>query len=267
MTLDQARRRLTHPVPAEEADAEAPPLPRETALLVDGEVPLDQAASGRTPQPGPPRPDGSFDPHRGRGLWGNEHGPVTPTPADEAFDTETSESASSSGDTRIDSLRGSSPFGDAMPDARYTSLGFTIGMFGIFWTGSIDLVIVPGKEIGIFYSPRDVNSPAELKARYLTDDAYGVTPQMGFSVVKGLLWGDIFQQEGVSAYEGPFMYTGGGGAMLTGEAFTSADEATGNITNEIIGAGTGISVSVPSVEAHDYVTKSKLLFKFSFPWK
>ena len=63
MTLDQARRRLTHPVPAEEADAEAPPLLRETGLLVDGEVPLDQAASGRTPQPGPPRPDGSYNPH------------------------------------------------------------------------------------------------------------------------------------------------------------------------------------------------------------
>ncbi|HFC10507.1 MAG TPA: hypothetical protein ENJ54_11755 [Chloroflexi bacterium] len=63
MALDQARRRLTHPAPAEETDDEAPPLPRETALLVDGEVPLDQAASGRTPQPGPPRPDGSCTPH------------------------------------------------------------------------------------------------------------------------------------------------------------------------------------------------------------
>ena len=51
-------------------------------------MPLNQAASGRTPQPGPTRPDGSFDPHRGRGLWGNKHGPVTPTPADEAFDAE-----------------------------------------------------------------------------------------------------------------------------------------------------------------------------------
>jgi len=64
------------------------PLPRETHLLIDGEVPLEDAAEGRVPQPGPPKPDGSFDPFRGRGLWGNEHGPVTPTPADEAFDAE-----------------------------------------------------------------------------------------------------------------------------------------------------------------------------------
>ncbi len=56
------------------------PLPRETHLLIDGEVPLEDAAEGRVPQPGPPKPDGSFDPTRGRGLWGNEHGPVTPTP-------------------------------------------------------------------------------------------------------------------------------------------------------------------------------------------
>ena len=63
MALDQARRRLTHPAPAEDADDHAPPLPRQTSLLVDGEVPLDQAASGRTPQPGPPTPDGSYTPH------------------------------------------------------------------------------------------------------------------------------------------------------------------------------------------------------------
>ncbi len=56
------------------------PLPRETHLLIDGEVPLEDAAEGRVPQPGPPKPDGSFDPFRGRGLWGNEHGPVTSTP-------------------------------------------------------------------------------------------------------------------------------------------------------------------------------------------
>jgi len=64
------------------------PLPRGPHLLLDGEAPVDEAASGRAPQPGPSRPDGSYTPHRGRGLWGNEHGPVTPTPADEAFDAE-----------------------------------------------------------------------------------------------------------------------------------------------------------------------------------
>jgi len=62
------RRKLaTEKAPEETNDA---PLPRDPHLLVDGEVPVDEAASGRAPQPGPSRPDGSFDPHRGRGLWG-----------------------------------------------------------------------------------------------------------------------------------------------------------------------------------------------------
>ncbi len=42
---------------------EDPPRPRRVPLTIDGEVPLDAAASGRTPQPGPPRPDGSYTPH------------------------------------------------------------------------------------------------------------------------------------------------------------------------------------------------------------
>ena len=33
-----------------------------------------------------PLPDGSFDPHRGRGLWGSEHGSVMRPGGDEAFD-------------------------------------------------------------------------------------------------------------------------------------------------------------------------------------
>ncbi len=42
---------------------EDPPHPRRIPITLDGEVPLDQAASGRTPQPGPTRPDGSYTPH------------------------------------------------------------------------------------------------------------------------------------------------------------------------------------------------------------
>ena len=42
---------------------EDPPRPRCISITIDGEVPLDQAALGRTPQPGPPRPDGSYTPH------------------------------------------------------------------------------------------------------------------------------------------------------------------------------------------------------------
>jgi len=63
VALDQARRRLIHPAATEatDDDDDAPPLQREPHLLVDGEVPLHDAASGRTPQPGPPRPDGSYD--------------------------------------------------------------------------------------------------------------------------------------------------------------------------------------------------------------
>jgi len=56
------------------------PLPHKTRPLMDGEVPLEGAAEGRVPQPGPS--DGAFDPHRGHGPGGNEQGPVTPAPAD-----------------------------------------------------------------------------------------------------------------------------------------------------------------------------------------
>ena len=92
-----ARDRAKHP-PKAPSPPDDTPLPREPYLLLDGEVPLDEAASGRVPQPGPSRPDGSFDPHRGRGLWGNEHGPVTPTPADLAFDAEVGDEALTSED-------------------------------------------------------------------------------------------------------------------------------------------------------------------------
>ena len=55
------RRKLaTEKAPEESNDA---PLPRNPHLLVDGEAPLDEAASGRAPQPGPSRPDGSYTPH------------------------------------------------------------------------------------------------------------------------------------------------------------------------------------------------------------
>ncbi len=62
----------SHPPKAKPPEHDASTTPEE-ALLAD-------AAEGRAPQPGPPKPDGSFDPFRGRGLWDNEHGPVTPTP-------------------------------------------------------------------------------------------------------------------------------------------------------------------------------------------
>ena len=42
---------------------EGPPRPRRIPITIDGEVPLAEAASGRAPQPGPPRPDGSYTPH------------------------------------------------------------------------------------------------------------------------------------------------------------------------------------------------------------
>jgi len=57
-----ARYRAKHP-----PKAPSPPhdtsLPRDPHLLLDGEVPVDEATSGRVPQPGPSRPDGSYTPH------------------------------------------------------------------------------------------------------------------------------------------------------------------------------------------------------------
>ena len=55
-----ARKLATEKAPEESNDA---PLPRHPHLLVNGEAPLDEAASGRAPQPGPSRPDGSYTPH------------------------------------------------------------------------------------------------------------------------------------------------------------------------------------------------------------
>jgi len=55
------RRKLaTEKAPEETNDT---PLPRDPHLLLDGEAPVDEAASGRVPQPGPSRPDGSCTPH------------------------------------------------------------------------------------------------------------------------------------------------------------------------------------------------------------
>ena len=75
----QARKKASKSGSSDDGDEDPPsedatlPHAGKTHLLLDGEVPLDQAASGRTPQPGPTKPDGSFDPYRGRGLWGDEH--------------------------------------------------------------------------------------------------------------------------------------------------------------------------------------------------
>jgi len=61
------RRKLaTEKAPEEIADT---PLPRHPHLLLDGEAPVDEAASGRVPQPGPSRPDGSCTPHGLRGGY------------------------------------------------------------------------------------------------------------------------------------------------------------------------------------------------------
>ena len=56
---------MAHKLATEKAPEETDdtPLPRGPHLLPDGEVPLDEAASGRAPQPGPSRPDGSYTPH------------------------------------------------------------------------------------------------------------------------------------------------------------------------------------------------------------
>jgi len=55
-----ARKLATEKAPEESNDT---PLPRDPHLLLDGEAPVDEAASGRAPQPGPSRPDGSYTPH------------------------------------------------------------------------------------------------------------------------------------------------------------------------------------------------------------
>ena len=61
---DQARKKASQSDDSDDG-GEAPPsegatLPHagKTHLLIGGEVPLAEADSGRTPQPGPPRPDG-----------------------------------------------------------------------------------------------------------------------------------------------------------------------------------------------------------------
>ena len=65
------RRKLaTEKAPEEIADT---PLPRHPHLLLDGEVPVDEAASGRVPQPGPSRPDGSYTPHGLRDGYAPAH--------------------------------------------------------------------------------------------------------------------------------------------------------------------------------------------------
>ena len=57
-----ARYRAKHPPKAPSPPHDAP-LRRGPHLLLDGEAPVDEAASGRAPQPGPSRPDGSYTPH------------------------------------------------------------------------------------------------------------------------------------------------------------------------------------------------------------
>ncbi len=60
-----ARYRAQHSPKAKPPEHDAP-ITLEEALP-------EGAAEGRVPQPGTPKPDGSFVPFRGRGLWGNEH--------------------------------------------------------------------------------------------------------------------------------------------------------------------------------------------------
>ena len=170
------------------------------------------------------------------------------------------------------SLDGSTslPFGDLIPDASYTSYTFTVGFGSFFWTGSLDFVhVFKTNEYGIFYSPRATNSKAEVVTRGMTDDLYGVTPQIGFSKTEGELWGnrlnnpsDAIRSEGIYAYEGPFTHLGGGVSIVTGDTFTSNDKGTGQVDAKIVGSGLGAGLSAPlPIEAHTYVTESKLLLR------
>lgn len=54
----------------------APPRPKRPSR---GEERAEQAFAENAPPP--PRPDGSFNPHHGRGLWGEEQSAGTPTPS------------------------------------------------------------------------------------------------------------------------------------------------------------------------------------------
>jgi len=67
-----ARYRAKHP-PKAPPPPDDTPLPRHPHLLLDGEVPVDEAASGRTPQPGPSQPDGSYTPHGLRDGYAPTH--------------------------------------------------------------------------------------------------------------------------------------------------------------------------------------------------
>ncbi len=150
--------------------------------------------------------------------------------------------------------------GNDTPQGKYLSFTLTWGIEGLFETTSIDLVYANG-EVGVFYSPRAVNSPPEIQMRSATDDVYGVTPQAGITVTTGNLWGERFQQEGVIAYQGPFTYIGGSGGILSGEYFLANDAVSGRLNTEVVGEGVGIALGVPPVEAHVYVTNSHLVFR------
>jgi hypothetical protein len=157
------------------------------------------------------------------------------------------------------------PFGDLRPDARFSSLSLTLGIGRLFWTGSLDLVRHGGR-IGVFWSPRGIGTRAEQILLVGSDDTFPlVTPQLGLAYTEGLLFGDVFYERGVSAYEGPFTYVGGTAGPITGEVFASSSAETGGLTGGVSGVGGGLSLGIPAAEGHLFVTNSRLILDLPDP--
>jgi len=164
------------------------------------------------------------------------------------------------------------PFGDSRADAYYLSFTFTGGGLKFFWTGSLDVVLAPAKgELGFFWSPRIFGSSAKAWLMAAPDDIFPfISPQVGGSVTWGKVWGDVFREQGVQAYKGPFSYFGGtiapGLLGVTGEVFASHSLETGALSAQVVGAGRGIAMGLsfpPQGEIHIYITESKLVGSIS----
>jgi RHS repeat-associated protein len=148
------------------------------------------------------------------------------------------------------------PFGDFIPDGRFTSINISIAGKSKFWTGGVDIINTK-RQAGVFLTS-SVNDPTSCNCSTLNKKTPFMMPNVSISVNKGVLLGDELKRD-IEAYSGGASVISAGKGLWSGEAFSSVDE-TGKRTNKItgVGAGFGLGVCLFDLCGSSYYTNSEV---------
>ena len=145
-----------------------------------------------------------------------------------------------------------------LPDAFLNSLSLSAGFFGWYFVWSFDMVIT-SKQVGYFSAASigpgfgTIEFPDTIP-QHVMDNTL-MTPQIGATLVQGVLWGESLKQKGVTAYSGTSYVKGQSFLLFAHETIESVDQFTGKTNGDIKGQAFGSSLGVPSGGAYQIYMK------------